>query len=430
MTMVGPEPGSLPPGLVAYVAGGHDRVERAFSQTLTSLADRGWLVLTPEDTGASTAQLVGMPSRGELPKFEMLVLARVQACSRAMPTVPLSVLTDRSGDEYRAWSKGFTAALADAALKYGLTTRRMRRAFRYPVALLIAALAGTVGDLADSADRSGGATSSAFIAFIFGLVVAAGLSLPRLTYYGKQVAAWGRSQLDRGTPVVPKTWQPADAVPQDAVPTDGRSRPVLVMPLSAVPPPFASQSPAPQPPVPLSPAEFLVAKDGRPPPPGQAWSSYGGRWHLATVGPVEIPVRGRPRELAVAAYNAIFFSVPCALLGLLQIKGLDGAALAAGPAAVFALFGSLVWFPRYRRRIGITRRIVYRGQVVKLWLRSDPRNDEATSLRCCCVDDGQSEVARTFFLKPKTYKNLHVGDDVEVIYSPRWQLLRRIRRVR
>ena len=416
MSMVGPEPGSLPPGLVTYVAGGYDRVTRAFNQTLTSLAERGWLVLTPEDTGASTAQLMRMPARGELPKFEALVLARVQACSRAMPTVPLSVLTDQSGDEYRAWSKDFTKALNDATRKSGLTTRRMHGAFTVPVALLTAAIGGAVAGLADSANRADAATSAAFFAFIFGLILGAGLSLHRLTDYGRQVAAWGRAQLERGTLAVPVALEPADAIPQDAVPAG-------VLPQAAV---VAPVSPA----APLSPAEFLVAKDGRPPPPGQAWSSFGGRWHLATVGPVETPVRGRPIVLAAAAYNAIFFSVPCVLLGLLQIKGLQGEALAAAPTAVFVLFGALVWFPRFRRRLGITRRIVYRGQVVKQWLQSDPRNDEAPSLRCCCVDDGHSEVARTFFLKQKTYKNLHVGDNVEVVYSPRWQLLRRIRRIR
>jgi hypothetical protein len=151
MSTVDPGPESLPPGLVAYVAGGYDKNTRAFHQTLTSLAERGWMVLTPEDTGASTAEIVRSPIRGELPDFEMLVFERVQACSRAMPTVPLSILTDTSTDEYRAWDKRFTAALDAAALRSGLTTRRLHRAFRFPVALQIAVVSGAFASLVDGA---------------------------------------------------------------------------------------------------------------------------------------------------------------------------------------------------------------------------------------------------------------------------------------
>jgi hypothetical protein len=67
--------------------------------------------------------------------------------------------------------------------------------------------------------------------------------------------------------------------------------------------------------------------------------------------------------------------------------------------------------------------------VVKRWRLSNLRNDEAPDLYCCCIDDGQSEVASSFSVKAKTYKNLHVGDIVQVTYSPRWQVLRRIRRI-
>jgi hypothetical protein len=140
--------------------------------------------------------------------------------------------------------------------------------------------------------------------------------------------------------------------------------------------------------------------------------------------------RALRRTLFAFFIGLVFAAIPSSLIGLVGVKGPLGHAIALVPAAVFVFFGAASWFPRFSQRLSIPRRVVYRGQVVKRWIQSDSQDNEAAVLRCCCVDDGLSEVAQTFSLKAKTYKRLSVGDTVQVTYSPRWQLLRRIRRIR
>ena len=422
MSVASPDINSLPPGLVAYLAGGHDRLTQAFNRTLTSLADRGWLELTPDDSGASTVRIVHAPSRGELSASEELALERVHACSRSMPTVPLSELTNTDGDAYQKWSKRFKRALNAESRAMGLTKRTMHGALFFPFTFLSAALFGALAAAAEPANRSDAASGVGFIGFIVGLIVAAFLTAHRLTEPGKQVAAQARTQartrlnqasiLRTTTALQPTdagTWSPAaPAAPTDAVP------------LASGPPPTA--------------AEWLLAKDGKPLPEGKAWSAYSGRWRVVTVGPVadDAPVAGRPRALFTAAYGAAFFTAPAAAYGLLALKGsAGGMALAGAPAGLFVLWALLRWLPAYSRRLNVTRRVVFRGQIVKRWTYDpDPSNEDVPMAYSCCVDNGTSDVAQSFRVKQDVYKRMSVGDTVEVDYSPRWHKLRHIRRLK
>lgn len=419
MSAASPDLSGLSPGLVAYLAGGHDRVTRAFKRTLTALSDRRWLEITPEDSGASTVRIVRAPSRGELLASEELVIERVHACSRSMPTVPLSELTNPDGDEYQKWSKRFKHALDEESRAAGLTRRTMHGALLFPFALASAAVFGAFGALVEPTNRSGAASGFGFIGLIVGLIFAAFLTAYRLTDPGKQVAARARVELgrsnqasmlgaaaalasaDAGTPQSQSVWRPSDAVP------------------GAPAPPTA--------------AETLVAKDGQPLPEGKAWSSYSGKWRVVTVGSFfdDRPVPGRPRALFAAAYNAAFFTVPAALYGLLALKGLRGEALAVAPAGLFVVYALLRWLPLYSRRLSVTRRVVFRGQIVKRWAYDpEPDNESVSMAYCCSVDDGTSDVAQSFKVKADVYKRLHVGDLVEVDYSPRWGKLRGIWRLK
>ena len=415
MSVASPGLDGLPPGLVAYLAGGHDRVTRAFHRTLTSLADRGWLELTPEDSGASTVRIVHAPSRGELLASEELVLERVYACSRSMPTVPLSELTNPDGDAYQKWTKRFKRALNKESRAMGLTKRTMPGALLLPFIVASGALSGALAGAADPANRSGAQSGVGFIGLMVGVLVGVFLTAHRLTAPGKQVAAQARTQLKQASRVgATAALQPADAGTwSPAAPTDAVA-------LASGPPPTA--------------AERLVAKDAKPLPEGQAWSAYSGKWRVVTVGPVadDTPVMGRPRTLFTAAYGAAFFTAPAAAYGLLALKGsAGGVAMAAAPAGLFALWALLRWLPAYSGRLGVTRRIVYRGQIVKRWTYDiNPSEEDVTLAHCCCVDNGASDVAQSFRVKPDAYKRLHVGDTVEVDYSPQWHKLRHIRRLK
>ncbi|WP_034270290.1 hypothetical protein [Actinospica robiniae] len=385
--MAGPQdmPGAdgLPPGLAVYMSGHFDRGRLAFQRTLASLAERGWLEITPGDAATSTARLLPAPGAQALPRSEALVLERVRACSRAMPTVPLSVITDFEAEDRQKWMRRFTDALAAEAVAAGLTHRRVHRALRYPLTLLATAVGAGLGALADGRSRAGGAEGTAVLAFAFGLVVASILTSARPTDYGKRIASWARTQ--------------------------ERSQPSSIAPRPAA-------SPA-----------VLVEKDGRPLPANRAWSSFTGTWRVVWIGPLTRPARGRPAKLAVSFFGTAMISVPIALVGTAKYDDARGTAIAVAPAALFVLSTALFWLPAYVKRLPHPRRVVYRGQVVKKWTQSDDLDDDAT-LYCCSVDGGGEEAA-TYTVKRDAYKALGVGDVVEVRYSPRWQILRRIRRV-
>ncbi|MBR7832709.1 hypothetical protein KDL01_05525 [Actinospica durhamensis] len=374
---VSPGPEGIPAGLATYMSGHVDRRRLAFERTLVSLAERGWLEITPGDAASSTARLLPAPGTDRLPRSEVLVLDRVRACSRAMPTVPLAVLLD-FGEDRHNWMRGFAKALSAEAVAAGLTRRRIRKVLRYPLALLPAVAAGVLGAAADTANRAGGAMGAGLLTFLFALLVTAVLTAALPTPYGREVAAWARTEA---------------AEPQAL-------------------PPSAPQA--------------LLEKDGTPLPAGQAWSSFTGRWRVVTVGPFTRPARGRPRRLLGSFFSTLIITVPCTAVGLLGLHGVRGDLVALAPATLFVL-GTLFWLPAYLSRRPYARRVVYRGQLVKKWTQPDDQSEDQ-SLHCCSVDGGGEEAA-SYIVPRDLYKKLGVGDLVEVRYSPRWQVLRGIRRL-
>ena len=120
--------------------------DAAFSR---KLAERGWLEITPGDSATSTARLLPAPGAQALSRSEALALERVRERSRSMPTVPLSVLTDFEAEDRHNWMRRFTGALAAEAESAGLTRRRIRRALRYPLTLLVTAVGAGLNALAD-----------------------------------------------------------------------------------------------------------------------------------------------------------------------------------------------------------------------------------------------------------------------------------------
>jgi hypothetical protein len=291
----------------------------------------------------------------------------------------------------------------------------MHGALLFPFAFLSAAFFGALGAAAEPANRSNAASGVGFIGFIVGLIVAAFLVAYRPTDAGKQVAAQARTQLNQA----PMFGRPAASM-RTVADAGTWSAPAI-------------SDAVPGAPAPPTAAETLVAKDGRPLPEGQAWSAYTGRWRVVTVGPTseDGPVKGRPAALFSAVYGASFFTAPAALYGLLAVKHLAGEALAAAPATLFILWVLLSWLPNYSRRLSVPRRAVYRGQIVKRWTYDpDPSDEDVPVQYCCSIDSGTSDVTQTFNLKPDVYKRLHVGDIVDVDYSPRWQKLRSIKRLK
>lgn len=410
-----PDVSGLPPGLVTYLAVSHDHIKGAFDRSLTSLAERGWLVITPEDNGASHVGLLRAAARSELPASEMMVLERVRMCSRSMPTVPLSELTNPDGDVYQKWSKRYKHVLDEESRAAGLTTRTMPGALTAPFTLATAGVAFAIGAAASS-DQSGLALGLGFLGVITGLVTSAFLTSYRPTEQGRQVAAHARIQMrqasDRRAALSTAT-EPADADPHSSTaPKDGSA--------------IAAAAPR-------SPAETLVEKDAKPLPEGQAWSPVSGRWRIVHVGPLEQPVvKGRPRVLFTSAYSAAFCTVPAALYGQLAVKGLAGAALSAAPGALFVLYALGRWLPAFSSRLSIPRRVVYRGQIVKRWIDhvSDSGGETVSVEHYCSVDSGRSDETQSFKIAKNMYQRLHVGDTVEVDYSPRWRKLRRIRKLK
>lgn len=385
--MAGPQdmPGAdgLPLGLAAHMSGHYDRGRLAFQRTLATLAERGWLEITPGDSATSTARLLPAPGAQALSRSEALALERVRERSRSMPTVPLSVLTDFEAEDRHNWMRRFTGALAAEAESAGLTRRRIRRALRYPLTLLVTAVGAGLGVLADGHSRAGGAEGTAVLAFVFGLIASSILTSARPTAYGRQIARWARTQ---------QASQPSSIAPRPAVS------------LAA-----------------------LLEKDGRPLPANQAWSSFTGTWRVVSVGPLTRPARGRPARLAGSFFGTALITVPFALVGSAKYHDARGTAIGLAPAALFVVSTALFWLPAYIKRLPHPRRVVYRGQIVKKWTQSDDLDDDAT-LYCCSVDGGGEEAA-TFPVKREAYQALGVGDVVEVRYSPRWEILRGIRRV-
>jgi hypothetical protein len=412
---VNPDVPGFPPGLVTYLAVSDDHLTSAFNRSLTSLAERGWLVITPEDNGASSARLVETAVRGQLPASEMLVLERVRTCSRSMPTVPLSELTNPDGDAYEKWRKRFKRALDEESRAAGLTTRRMPGALTVPFSLVTAAVTGAIGAVAASADRSGVAIGAGLAGFVAGLVASVFLTEHRPTELGKQAAAQARIEMRQASKErAALAQEPADAGTRSLAAPRDRAAAVTV-------------------PAPRSPAEALLEKDGRPLPEGKAWSAFTGRWRVVSVGPLEAPVqRGRPRALFTGIYYAAFGTLAASLYGLLAVKGLEGGALAAAPGALFVLYVLGRWLPAFTRRLSVVRRVVHRAQVVKRWMDhvSQPGSDTVSAEYYCSVDGGTTDETQSFRLAKNMYQRLNVGDIVEVDYSPRWRKLRRIRKLK
>lgn len=384
--MAGPQdvPGAdgLPPGLVEFISGHfYDRVQSALQAILVSLAERGRLEITPGDAATSMVRLLPAPDPETLRRSEMLALERVRTCSRSMPTVPVAIVAHLDTGDAEVWKRRFTDALTAEAAAAGLTRRRVSKALRYPLALLVTAVGAGLGALLDGRTRAGGAEGTAVLAFAFGLVVSAILTSARPTAFGRQIASRAR---------------PA-------------SQPSSIMPRPAA-------SPA-----------ALLAKDGRPLPANQAWSSFTGTWRVVSVGPLTRPARGRPARLAGSFFGTALITVPFALVGSAKYHDARGTAVALAPAALFVASTALFWLPAYIKRLPHPRRVVYRGQIVKKWTQSDDLDDDAT-LYCCSVDGGGEEAA-TFPVKRDAYQALGVGDVVEVRYSPRWEILRGLRRV-
>jgi hypothetical protein len=370
----------LRPGLAMYMSGPFERGRLSFARTLASLAERGWLEISAGEAAGATVRLLPAPG-APLARSEELVLERVRACSRAMPTVPLSVVNDLTGEEGRPWLRAFHRALAAEALAAGLTRRRMRSALRYPVMLLAGLLGAALGASVHT-DRPVAAASAGLAAFILASLVTAFLTATRPTPFGRQIADWARGQASQ----------------------------------TSISPPESPASP-----------EALLRQDGKPLPANQAWSSYTGTWRVVAVGQPILPSRGRPARLLRSLYATVVLTIPFALAGPPTFHGVRGLAIAAVPAALFVLYAALFWLPAHVRRLRHPRRAVYRGQVVKKWIQSDGSDDDAT-LYCCSVDGG-GEQAATHLVARDAHSELGLGDVVEVVHSPRWQVLRRITRV-
>lgn len=365
------------------MSGHFDRGRLAFQRTLASLAERGWLEITPGDAATSTARLLPAPGAEALARSEALVLERVRDRSRAMPTVPLAVVTEFDAEDRLNWMRRFTDALAAEAMAAGLTYRRVPRVLRYPLALAAAVAGAAIGGLADGRSHSGGAMGYGIITFVLALIVSAVLTSARATPYGKQIASWARTQ---------QATQPSSIAPRRAA------------------------SPA-----------ALLEKDGRPLPANQAWSSFTGTWRVVTIGAFARPARGRPAKLVGSFFGTVLMTIPFALVGLSKYHDARGIAIALAPGVLFAGSTALFWVPSYVSRLQYPRRIVYRGQVVKKWTQSDDLDEDAT-LYCCSVDGGGDEAA-TYTVRRDAYQALGVGDVVEVGYSPRYEILRGIKRV-
>jgi len=181
---------------------------------------------------------------------------------------------------------------------------------------------------------------------------------------------------------------------------------------------------------PATPATLAISSgENAPLPRGQVWSSFGGQWHVVKAGPVyqpdKWPTRGTLHSLtALTVLGTVFF----VFFGIIIL------AVAASPASQFhmsaaaisllmcapAVLGLIVitacWQPAYQRQMMLPTSQAFSGEVVKRW-------DAGEDGYYLSIDDGSGPTAVTFGIEGNMYRNIGLGDKVQVTVNPRYGLL-------
>jgi hypothetical protein len=223
----------VPPVIVALVRNGADVSTAMFLQTLSGLAEAGWLEIEGRTSPEPMMRLVRSPEPGApaLRGYERLALRRVVERMGEQPDVPMSALTDQGGRP--GWWRSYTRAVMKDARAAGLVWRLIGERGFFAV---MAGSAALFGYLAAGAGAPIG----------FALVVALATGLFPGAYVG---ALLHKTRLTRaGRALLRQVSEDFAAGDTSAIGT--------VEPLA----PEA---------VPLAPDEL--------------WSSYGGHWHTIKV---------------------------------------------------------------------------------------------------------------------------------------------------
>lgn len=236
----------VPPVIVALVLNDIEVTSAMFLQTLSELAEAGWLEIEGRTSALPMVRIVRSPEPGDPPLrgYEEAALRRVVEQTGEQPDVPLSALPDETGRS--GWWRSYASAVLEDAQAAGLCRRLIGGG-------------GVLAVMAGSAALFGYLTAGtgAPIAFTLLIAFAAGLC-PGLSIG----ARLHRVRLTRaGRALLRQVSQDLAAGDTSAIGT--------VEPL------------APQA-VPLA--------------PDQVWSSYGGRWHIIKVP--EAPSRARALRVA------------------------------------------------------------------------------------------------------------------------------------
>ena len=382
----------LPRPVVAFLTGRcRIPLRRALVTCLRDL-DKEGLVRFGADAGGTPVISPGAArepwsGRSLLP-YEEVALERVRTRLGQRPTVPLSALLSDDGDDYKHWAKRQVNEIRLEARRGGLATRAFP-ARTWPVAfsLIAMAIGAAIAVHVTDPKAARGVTDAAVAVVLLLLCAPFFLFRWRLTAEGAAaVDSWRRDgQGMAGTPRVP------GAVGQQTL-------------------------------------WALTTPSGAPLPPGHAWSSLGGQWHVVRLG---LELRrpywsGLPglRTLLSLTVMASFFTV---IIGVTQGLDAQGKLIALAPAALGALAILAFWLPAFSLRMGLPDNATFTGEVVRQWHADG--GEYSPDHDWVCIDDGSPTTMR-FDVPPGTYQQLSVGDLVHVSWSPRHRRLNHIQRAR
>lgn len=395
-------PGEPSPAVAAFLLNDCKYSQRVFSRCLRDLADAGAVRFDARPSGAVMVSAAGPASSLALRGYERVALGRVVARAGLGTGVPLSALVSDDGASSDRFRKRFTDELGAQAGAAGLARR-----------------------------SSGRGTSQAVLALLVSWVCAA-LVVVRINEEAALVIFSAGSVTSFTSLLVPlarRRWRPT---PKGvAAANRWRQHQGIAEPAG----PQRHRGGAAQP----ARSATLAMSNGEnaPLPRGQVWSSFGGQWHVVKAGPVyqpdNWPTLATLRSLIFLTVMGTAFFV---FIGIIVLAAMASPTsqfhvsataiklLMCAPAVLGLIVITTCWQPAYQRQMALPTSQAFTGEVVKRWYA----DEEGSHLSgyYLSIDDGSGPTAVTFSVEGNMYRNIGLGDEVQVTVNPRLGLLKNI----
>ncbi|MBB3036767.1 DUF2207 family protein [Hoyosella altamirensis] len=391
-----------PPALVAFLTARFRAGETAAPATVLDLAARGVLSIEHIGPELSLIRLRRQSSRDGLNRYERLVYDRIVSLATADGVVATGALAEGTG-HLNSWRKKFDNAVRDASRDAGLSEARWHR-IHHVILAAAAVLPAFASGIAwvvlmpvsegEDADPIGGFFASAAIVYAVLMFLSERLNTERGTPAGARAAGhWLGVRAQYKT----LSFQDKSAA---SVTIWGRElayasalgladRAVVSLPIAV-------------------PADC-----------GQAWSDFGGLWHLVQVryrgdGPHGRVFWGRsPRDAAALALLTAVILLPVVVIVTALLSAFAG--LPGNPVSLGFLLSALlaVGGLALAASDSASQRTI-NGQVVRLRRRTVKRSGDSVTYRYwVAIDDGTSRRINALGIDEAAWSSLTEGDVVE-----------------